>query len=78
MSDKLLPCPFCGGMASVQLIDPRLYRPTMNHPFAVVCYACDLFFGYDVDYGGRFDSETEAIEAWNRRVSVKDEYEVYG
>lgn len=67
-NEELKPCPFCGGTASVQMIDPRLYRPSRNHPFTVVCDGCDLLFGYDVDYGGRFDSGAEAIEAWNRRV----------
>ena len=66
---ELKQCPFCGETVSIQLIYPRLYEPSMNHPFAVVCYGCDLLFGYDVDYGGRFDSEAEAIEAWNRRIS---------
>jgi len=70
---KLKPCPFCGGTVSIQLIDPRLYRPSMNHPFAVVCYACDLLFGYDEDYGGRFDTENEAIKAWNRRAERREE-----
>ncbi len=70
MSDiKLKPCPFCGGKAiSVKNIEPRLYRPVRNHPYAVICWECDLFFGYDEDYGGRFDTENDAIEAWNRRA----------
>lgn len=67
---ELMPCPFCGGTAvSVQKIEPYLYRPVKNHPFSVVCWECDLFFGYDDDYGGMFDTEAEAIKAWNRRTT---------
>lgn len=70
---ELKPCPFCGGTAvSIQKIEPRLYRPVKNHPFSVVCWECDLFFGYDSDYGGMFDTEAEAIKAWNRRA--KDDH----
>ena len=64
---ELKPCPFCGGEVYVAKIEPRLYRPSCNHPCSVVCYNCDLYFGYDEDYGGEFDTEAEAIEAWNRR-----------
>ncbi len=63
---ELRPCPICGSTVVIQKIEPRLYRPTRNHPYSVVCYNCDLMFGYDVDYGGIFDTEEEAAEAWNR------------
>jgi len=67
--NELKPCPFCGGTAvSIQKIEPRLYRPVKNHPFSVVCWECGFFFGYDEDYGGMFDTEAEAIKAWNRRA----------
>lgn len=66
--DSLLRCPFCGGEVYVAKIEPRLYRPSCNHLYSVVCYNCDLYFGYDEDYGGEYDTEAEAIEAWNRRV----------
>ena len=69
---KLKPCPFCGSEAvSVQEIDPSYYDPLRNHPCTVVCDECDLLFGFDADYGGRFDTKAEAIKAWNRRA--KDE-----
>ena len=72
MSD-LKPCPFCGGSAvSLIKIEPRLHRPARNRPFSVVCYECDLYFGYDEDYGGRFYTEGEAIRAWNRRAGEQE------
>ncbi|MCR4819356.1 MAG: Lar family restriction alleviation protein [Fretibacterium sp.] len=68
MTEKLKPCPFCGGEAAVVEIEPRLYRPVMNKPFCVLCTSCDLYFGYDYDYGGEFDTKEEAAAAWNRRA----------
>ena len=68
--NDLKPCPFCGGHAMLcHIIEPRIYRPNRYHPYCVICVACDLFFGYDEDYGGMFDTEAEAIKAWNRRTS---------
>lgn len=67
MSD-LKPCPFCGRKVLVEKIEPRLYDPSYNHNYSVVCYWCDLYFGYDIYYGGEYDTEEEAAEAWNRRV----------
>ena len=69
MSNELKPCPFCGGEACVCKISPRLYRPSRNHEYTVVCYGCDLLFGFDEDYGGEFDTEEQAIDAWNRRAN---------
>ena len=66
-SEKLMPCPFCGGEAAVVDLGHRLYRPSCNHPYCVFCAACDLMFGYDSDYGGIFDTKKEATKEWNRR-----------
>lgn len=33
----------------------------------ILCENCDLLFGYDMDYGGTFDTKEEAAKAWNRR-----------
>ena len=66
MIEKLKPCPFCGGEARVtDVIPPRLY--TKDVAYCVYCSSCDLLFGFDMDYGGEFATEAEAIEAWNRR-----------
>lgn len=67
--DKLKPCPWCNQQVHILRIDhPRLYRPSCNHPYCVMCNTCDLLFGFDEDYGGIFDTEQEAIDAWNRRA----------
>lgn len=65
--DKLKPCPFCGGEAEIVNYEPRLHRPSRNHPYSVYCPGCDLLFGWDEDYGGEFDTKKEATEAWNTR-----------
>ena len=62
------PCPFCGGQVSVIKPEPRLYRPARNHPYSIACYNCNLLFGFDEDYGGDFDTEEEAVKAWNTRA----------
>lgn len=56
---NLRECPFCGGNAELSV-----------HRGAVVfvqCQQCDATFPM-------FDSEKEAIDAWNRRVNCSDGY----
>lgn len=55
---ELLPCPFCGGEASRRLFYGARY--------GVYCDECDA------RVGGLFNTEAEAIEAWNTRT---DDYE---
>ncbi len=69
MAGGLKPCPFCGGRAHIWKVEPRLHRPSRNNDYCVVCNECDLLFGFDEDYGGIFDTEQEATEAWNRRAN---------
>lgn len=71
MSDhiKLLPCPFCGDTyIRVHFTKCGNYVMGCNTVNCVACH-CE---------GKLFRTEKQAIEAWNRRVPVKDEYEVYG
>lgn len=66
---ELKPCPFCGGEARIVSTEPRLYRHSRNGKYAVACYGCEIYLGYDEDYGCQFDTKEEAIEAWNTRES---------
>ena len=72
----LIACPFCGGEVNIVVYDPRLYRPSRNHTYAIACYECDIMFGWDIDYGGRFDTEDEARLAWNTRAPILGEREM--
>lgn len=67
---ELLPCQFCGGGANVVAYDPRLLRPSRNHVYSVSCNECEMMFGWDIDYGGRYDTEYEAMLAWNTRAPI--------
>lgn len=53
MSDKLKPCPFCGGKAIIDGCDDTLW--------IVICKECNASIGYK-------ETEQEAIDAWNSRV----------
>lgn len=53
MSNKLKPCPFCGGHAIIDGCDDTLW--------SVICNKCDASIGYK-------ETEREAIEEWNLRI----------
>ena len=53
MSDKLKPCPFCGGEAIIDGCDETLW--------IVICKECNASIGYK-------ETKEEAIEAWNKRI----------
>ena len=53
MSDKLKPCPFCGGKAIVSGCDDTLW--------SVICKKCAA----SIDYN---ETKQEAIESWNLRI----------
>ena len=55
MSDKLKPCPFCGGEAFIDGSDEILW--------IAVCKKCNASIEYK-------ETEQEAIEAWNKRVET--------
>lgn len=66
MMNKLKPCPFCGGEAFVNVIEPHKHMiatwlPEYGGGAFVECAGCGC--------GLSAPTETEAIEKWNLRVS---------
>ena len=61
MSEKLKPCPFCGGEGIVQAID---FYPDYSDP-PIWWVACDICGAHTDEYEG--DTEAEAVKAWNTR-----------
>ena len=65
MTEKLKPCPFCGGKEQVMTIDL-----TKKVAF-IQCQLCNARAGeyeYNI-HKGSYSYETNAIAAWNRRVN---------
>jgi len=58
MSEKLLPCPFCGGESNLWHNPP--------HSFGVVCDACGC------EITGPDNTRAGAIAAWNRRTPAPE------
>ena len=59
MNEQLKPCPFCGGEASMRI------RPYCSVVYAG-CLNSDCKIQPTTDW---YDTDEEAIEAWNRRVN---------
>ena len=63
--NELKPCPFCGSNVSTIMGDKHIW-------FYIMCTKCFCDFGkyYDIAnemYEGEFETEQEAIDAWNTR-----------
>lgn len=56
MTDKLKPCPCCGGDAVIEINASTSFRISCRN-----IYSCGVLQHW-------FDTLDEAIEAWNRRV----------
>lgn len=69
MTDRLKPCPFCGGKAEIRVGE----YTSFVEGYAVGCSNCALTFGASGRIGEAYcwsccyETEAEAIEAWNRR-----------
>ena len=63
-------CPICGERMSIgENSKGRTNKDYWKYGnLYLVCWGCDLLFGYDLDYEGQFLTEEEAIEAWNSRA----------
>lgn len=59
-SPKLLPCPFCGGEARVEVVEG------MRAHYWVQCRRCSAVGGADSA------TEEQAAKLWNARKGVKD------
>lgn len=83
MTEKLRPCPFCGGEAKIQLTDSEgngKSESYLENPYSGVGYVivhdisnsadcCPIATDYDVVQGGNiYTSKEEAINAWNGRT----------
>lgn len=64
---ELKPCPFCGSKGEMRCDK----KPDMNgyfvYSYVVDCSRFDCPASYMI--GNDFDTEAEAIEAWNRRIN---------
>jgi Lar family restriction alleviation protein len=65
MNEKLKPCPFCGGKAVIEVIEPHRHiickMPVYTGGAFIECTEC----------GGAISGETgtEATKKWNRRAN---------
>ena len=70
MSEALKSCPFCGGEAEIIEVDYEMYLTG----YAIYCRKCCLKLGVTGRLGEAyewfpvFDTEAEAIAAWNARA----------
>ncbi len=67
MTDKLKPCPFCGGEVRVFFTN---YINLNKKTYHLNCNRCNTYFGLTENsrYVSAETTEKELIEAWNRRV----------
>ena len=70
----LKPCPFCGGKAKVLEGTTSNIFGHLFYDYCVKCTDCSAFLGlYQVgdsaEFGLLYDTEKEAIEAWNTRAA---------
>ena len=75
MDIKLKPCPFCGGKAQLHLIEVDEPVTFFDLYYTVYCTNCKISIGaYHISKLPQFcesevkEAQTQAIEAWNRRV----------
>jgi hypothetical protein len=61
-SDKLLPCPFCGGPGAIA---PMVWTPGFH---TVGCPTCRMWTRTVIDGRGRHGTREELIAVWNRRA----------
>lgn len=63
---KILPCPFCGGTKNI--VCETWFEGEARNAYAVSCMTVNCHGGVFRLGSGDFQSEAEAIEAWNERA----------
>lgn len=71
---ELRACPFCGGKATLSNLDGTVSHGRSH--WCVVCWDCELFFGYDLTYGGIYKTKKGCADDWNRRVGCEHDQTV--
>ena len=74
MTEKLLPCPFCGGEAKITARDVEPQGDPWygeNVQTFVICTNCGACLFDDYFHEG-FADEHEAVAAWNRRAQPEN------
>lgn len=69
-SDRLKPCPFCGGAAEMDCVRSEDGSDPNEGGYFVVCRACDCSTGLRFACGE--DPKPLLIEQWNRRAVQED------
>lgn len=77
MSEKLKPCPFCGGLA--ELDTSQMYRAlsdgALRYRAAVYCTRCGADMGFCYDDAPGIPGEdivNQVVDDWNRRAPSPD------
>lgn len=69
MSDKLLPCPFCGSLDNLEFVENR----QSDFSFRIRCINCDSF-SFDHNCTRYSEPSPEAVAAWNTRNGVSNKH----
>jgi Lar family restriction alleviation protein len=68
--NELKPCPFCGGKARLDYTNDNKHRPYVHCLTGILLKPMCTLSHVDC---WQYKTETEAIEAWNRRVNEVSE-----
>lgn len=70
-SDRLKPCPFCGGAAEMDCVRSESGEDPNEGGYFIACLACDASTGMRFACGD--DPKPLLIEQWNRRAALRRE-----
>jgi Restriction alleviation protein Lar len=79
MREELKPCPFCGGVAEIDVMRGYSHYPPTRTAFntgsdvAIYCTSCNAEMAFDPAENGdtREHVESWLIEAWNTRAPIE-------